>query len=83
MLSVREVEEAADQLAQSHRGRNALTKLLDWLEDDGLGLDASNQAAIYVVLQAAWGKYSGTTREIMRDAIAAPAVSPAKTGNEK
>lgn len=62
-------EQAIAQLAKSQRGRNALRRLLEWLDDDGLGLDQHNQEAVYQVLAAAWCA-PGSTRDLMREAIA-------------
>lgn len=61
-------EEAIDHLASSERGREALRRLLAWLDDGGIGLDAVNQTAVLMVLVSAWRK-PGSTRDLMRDAL--------------
>lgn len=69
MHTVGEVQSAIDQLARSNRGVNTLRILFKWLDADGIGLDACNQAAVCVLLEAAWGQWSGTVRDMMREAI--------------
>jgi predicted component of type VI protein secretion system len=60
---------AARQLARTDRGRNAMRRLLEWLDDDGLALDAPNKEAILTLLAGAWGSYAMTARDEMRDAL--------------
>lgn len=60
---------AAQQLAKSQRGRDALRRMLDWLDATGLGLDADNKAACLTLLDAAWGKYPMSARDAMREAL--------------
>ena len=66
---------AANQLANSRVGRNALRTVLAWLYDqqslsgDGLALDVDNQAAVLTLLEGAWGQYAGTARDAMREAL--------------
>lgn len=62
-------EEAIEQLAKSHRGRSAMRQLLAWLEDDGLGLDANNQEAVFALLDAAWGPKCGTALDMVREVV--------------
>ena len=62
---------AANQLANSRVGRNALRTVLDWLDADGLSLDGDNQAALLTLLDGAWGAYAGTARDAMREALGA------------
>lgn len=64
-----QIENAVRQLSRSVAGRNTLKALLAWLDDDGLSLDANNQFAVRVLLDAAWGRFAGTTRDLMREAV--------------
>jgi hypothetical protein len=68
-LTESDIQAAVTQLASSGRGSNALRILLEWLDDGGLGLDVDSQAAVFVLLEAAWGKYSMTVRDVMREAL--------------
>ncbi len=61
--------DAANRMARSTKGRNALNRLLDWLDDDGLSLDGENKAAVMTLLLGAFGSYPGTARDAMRDAV--------------
>lgn len=61
--------EAAQQLARSEKGRNALTVLQAWFDADGCALDASNQACVRTLLDGAWGSLPGTTREFIHEAL--------------
>ena len=56
------------QLSRSERGRNALRRLLEWLDDDGIGLDYANQTAVLNVIALAW-RYPGGTRDAMREIV--------------
>lgn len=69
-LSIEQVEAAARQLARSGRGRMAMRGLLKWMEaSGGIGLDESNQEAVLTLLAAVWGPFSGSARDVMRDAL--------------
>jgi hypothetical protein len=61
-------EEAIDQLSRSGRGLHAMQVLLNWLDDDGVGLDELNQVAVVALLRAVWQR-PGSTRDLIRDAI--------------
>jgi len=61
--------EAARHLAKSEKGRDALRRVVDWLEASGLSLDYVNQDAILTLLDAAWNGYAGTVREAMHEAL--------------
>lgn len=74
-LTQADMIEAAQQLAKSDKGRNALTALLDWLNADGLGLDAFNKRAVFTLLNGAFGPFPGGAREAMEDALDAHRVS--------
>ena len=63
------IQNSISQLRRSGRGVNAISAILRWLEDDGLGLDAANQDAVITLLQCAWGPKTGTTLDAMREAI--------------
>lgn len=64
-----DIRKVAEHLATTARGRSAMRHVLAWLDDDGLGLDGTNQAAIAVLLNAAWGPFAGTVRDAMRLAL--------------
>ena len=68
-MSGNELTGAAEQLSQSEKGRNALRRLLDWLDDDGLSLDGANKGAVLTLLNAAFGSYPGSARDAMREAL--------------
>lgn len=61
-------QRAIAKLAKSVRGTSALAYLLDWLDDDGIGLDHHNQEAVLDLLRAAWAR-PGSTRDDMRTAL--------------
>lgn len=63
-----DLQDAVDQLQRSGRGRVTLERLVQWLDDVGLGLDDHNQDAVLLLLTAAWGSFPGTARDLMRDA---------------
>ena len=48
-----DLQSAAAQLGRSHVGRNTLQALTDWLDDDGRLLDATNQEAVFTLLEGA------------------------------
>ena len=64
-----DINECAQQLARSDKGRGAMLHLLAWLDDDGLSLDVTNQLAVIGLLEAAWGGYAGSARDAMRVAL--------------
>jgi hypothetical protein len=64
-----EIRAAAEHLAKSDKGRDALCRLVDWLENSGLSLDETNQGCVVTLLQTAWGGMAGTTREAMHEAL--------------
>ena len=68
-------EEAISQLSRSQRGIRAMHALLAWLDDDGIGLDQTNQCCVLQLLRFAWQK-PGSTRDLMRDAIESPVPGP-------
>lgn len=61
--------EAANRLAKTTRGRNAMRRLLEWLDDDGLGLDGDGKRDTLTLLAGAFGRYPGTARDAMRDVM--------------
>lgn len=64
------IDLAVAQLAKSRRGRNAMRRLLEWMEDDdGLGLDQSNQEAYVHLVYACWGPVCGTALDAIRDEV--------------
>lgn len=60
---------AAQYLAQTIRGRRALRKLSECIDDEFSGLDHRNQAALFALLHASWGAYAGTTREVIHQTL--------------
>lgn len=65
-----DLTEAAQQLARSHRGRDALRRLREWMEEgEVLGLDQDNQDAVLTLLCGAWDGLPGSAREVIRDAL--------------
>ena len=63
------VGHAARHLAKSEKGRDALRRVLDWLEASGLSLDGQNQNAILELQRIAWEGWAGTVRDAMHKAI--------------
>jgi hypothetical protein len=61
--------DAADRLVKTTRGRNAMDRLLTWLDDDGLGLDAASKTDVLTLVAGAFDRYPGTARDAMRDAL--------------
>lgn len=72
MLTKTDLHNAVEQLKRSRRGQTAMRKLLEWLDDTGLGLDEQNQEAILILLEGAWGPFPSTARDLMRDATRKP-----------
>lgn len=68
-LTIEDMHEAAKQLARSGRGRSALKALLAWLDTTGVGLDLENQEAVCTLLDGAWGPFTGSARDAMREAL--------------
>lgn len=65
-----EMRKAAQHLAKTERGREAMRVLLDWWDrGTGLGLDAVNQDCVLTLITAAWGPLPGSARDAMRDAL--------------
>jgi hypothetical protein len=64
-MSPAEIEQAIDQLNQTERGRKVIEHLYAMLNDGGISLDSRNQQAVVTILCGAWGKYSGTTLELL------------------
>jgi hypothetical protein len=69
---------AARHLAKSDKGRDALRRVLDWLESSGLSLDGQNQNAILELQRLAFEGWAGTVRDAMHAALAAP--TPGREG---
>jgi len=65
-VTQKDVNDATSILGRTMRGRHAMQWILGWLDDDGLGLDGLGQEAVLILLQAAWGQWSGSTRDAMR-----------------
>lgn len=54
------------RLKQSERGHKALKQLGSFISGAGAGLDEPNQRAISWLLDASYGEYAGTVRELIR-----------------
>jgi hypothetical protein len=68
-LTCFEIEAAVNQLSRSDKGRAAMRDLLAFLDNAGLSLDELNRDAIFTLLAAAFTKYPGTARDLMREAL--------------
>jgi|GEM_PF-4351388 len=68
MLTKTDLHNAVEQLKRSRRGQTAMRKLLEWLDDTGLGLDEQNQDAVLILMEGAWGPFPSTARDLMREA---------------
>jgi hypothetical protein len=68
-MTLNDVRKAVHTLASVRVGRNALEVIVDWLDADGLSLDRTRQNAVHTILDAAWGAWAGSTREIIHDAL--------------
>lgn len=64
-----ELVRAAGHLAKSEKGRDAMRRVVDWLDESGCSLDPWNQRAILKLLEAAWGGWAGTARDVMHEAL--------------
>jgi hypothetical protein len=60
---------AAQHLAKTDKGRDALRRVVDWLEASALSLDDMNKTAILLLLEGAWEGMAGTARELMHEAL--------------
>lgn len=65
-----DVETAIAVLQRSERGRHALKCLSRMLDEGAVSLDFEGQAAVKILLLATWGPYTGSARDVMRDAVA-------------
>lgn len=63
------IEQAIDTLSHSARGQFAMRKLLECLEQGWLGLDSSNQDALRLLLEEAWGNHAGTVMESLSHTV--------------
>lgn len=61
-----DLQSAAAQLGRSRVGRNTLQALTDWLDDDGRLLDATNQEAVFTLLEGAFNGFADTAILAMR-----------------
>lgn len=64
-----ELFRVAQHLATSDKGRDALERVLAWLENSGLSLDHVNQESVLLLLEGAWGGKAGTVRDAMHQAL--------------
>lgn len=63
-----DLEFAIKQLSKTERGRNAMRHILNWLDDDGLGLDVDNRSCCTMLLGICW-RMPGSGRDAIREAI--------------
>lgn len=56
------------RLSQSDKGRNAMRRVLEWLDGDGLSLEWGNREAIIMLLREAWLQPMAV-REMIREAV--------------
>lgn len=69
------IADAINQLRRSHQGREALGVLNTWLNrGSGCNLDAANQEAVAVLLDAAWGGFAGSVTDAL--GFASPRATP-------
>jgi hypothetical protein len=64
-----ELFRAANLLASHDGGRDALRRLVDWLDSGGCSLDQRSQQAVLTLLAVAWGGYAGTALDVMREVL--------------
>jgi hypothetical protein len=64
-----ELRRAAEYLARTDKGRDAMRHVVRWLEASGLSLSTDNQECILLLIDQAWNGYAGTAREVMHDAL--------------
>lgn len=64
-----QVEKAISVLQGSGRGQKALRQLVGMLDDGAVSLDEDGQAAVFTLLAATWGEYTGSARDAIRDAL--------------
>lgn len=70
-LTEADIDGAAQRLARSERGRNALRDVIALLNNGGIGLDSENQQAVMTLLYAAFTDWPGYSRDAMRNVIVA------------
>ncbi len=61
--------DCADHLSKSDKGREALRAILAWLDAGGCSLDIDNQNAVLTLLSGAFGRFPGSSRDAMREAL--------------
>lgn len=66
MPTPEELSVLVQQLQQSDQGRNTITHLLAWLDDDALSLDDDNWDAAWRLLGYARHGYAGSVRDALR-----------------
>jgi hypothetical protein len=64
-----ELETAVEALVQSDKGKQTAIDLLAMLERGAISLDEQNQDAVQTILAGAWGGFSGTALDVLRDHI--------------
>lgn len=68
-MTATDMRNAARFLGESKKGKDAIKHLLPWLDDTGLLLDYYSQEAVLTLLMGAWGQFSMTARDEMREAM--------------
>lgn len=79
-LTANDMHEAAQQLAKSEKGRDALHHLTQWMDESGLSLDQTNQIAVFILLCGLFGSFPGTARDEMIFAVQISEASSTKGG---
>ena len=68
-MTTTDLHAAAQRLSKSDHGRDALRRVVEWLDNSGVSLDRGNQEAVLTLLAGAWGPFAGTARDVMREAL--------------
>lgn len=63
------IDDAVKVLGRTERGREVMRQVLGMLDDVGCGLDHEGQQAVFALLYATWGQYTGSARDAMREAL--------------
>ena len=68
-ITLDDLTDAAQHLATSKKGRDALRRVRDWLRASGLSLDMQNKEAVFTLLDGAWGAYAGSALDAIDEAL--------------
>ncbi len=66
-MKVEELDRAAALLGDTRQGRQAMQDLLLFLCNGAQELDEQRQAAVFALIEGAWGEYGVTAHDVMRD----------------